>query len=188
MSINNITHAISFAIVFGFFAYLTSALWSAIFIVSLPMDADAVSDSIEIETIDETHGGVRYEWLPTEFKNSLEELKYHHNVRMLNRNRYWVYGQLIIGGFIGLIVFYIVPKMRGTLETEYEKSGIACASIFFSALVVLLGQSFFSWILPAPAKWFPQRIVDIAESREREALTRLEALAKELESERKTDP
>ena len=55
----------------GFLAYVASALWSAIFIGSLPMDEDAVVDAIEIQTGDDS-----YEWRRVEFKNSLEELKY----------------------------------------------------------------------------------------------------------------
>jgi len=55
-----------------------------------------------------------------EFKNWLEKLKYEHNVRMRDRNRYWLYGLLIAGGLIGLSVFYIVPKWRQTLDIKQD--------------------------------------------------------------------
>ena len=72
MSLKKPANVIVFAIVLGLIAYLASAFWSAIFIVSLPMAEDAVVDAIEIQT-----GEDDYEWRPVEFKNSLEELKYY---------------------------------------------------------------------------------------------------------------
>ena len=188
MSLNKLAHVIAFAIALGIIAFLASALWGAIFIVSLPMDEDAITDWIEIETGEDRYGGVQTEWHPTEFKNSLEELKYYHNVRMRDRNGYWVYGEMIVGGLLGLFVFYIVPKWRKTQETQHGTTGFAIGGAFLGVLVVLIVPLVLSWVLPAPVKWFPQEIVDIAETRQKEALTRLEALAKELDSERKDYP
>ena len=183
MSLNKLAHVIAFAVSLGIVAFLASALWSAIFIVSLPMDEDAITDAIEIETGEGRYGGVQTEWHPIAFKNSLEELKYYHNVRMRERNRYWVYGQLIVGGLFGLFVFYIVPKWRNTLDPQNDTSGIAFGGVLLGVLVVLIVPLVLSWILPAPIKWFPQEIVEIAQTREKEALTHLKALAKELDSE-----
>lgn len=184
MSLNKPAHVIAYTIFLGIVAYLATALWSAIFIVSLPMDEDAITDAIEIETGEDRYGGVETEWRPTEFKNTLEELKYYHNVRMRDRNRYWVYGKLIVGGLLGLFVFYIIPKWRNTLEDQHDTSGIALGSAVLGVLVVLIVPLGLSWILPPPVRWFPQEIVSIAETREKEALTRLKVLAKELDSER----
>jgi len=75
MSLNKPAHVITFAIALGLITYLASALWSAIFIVSLPMDKDAITDAIEIETGEDRYGGMKTEWRPTGFKNSLEQLK-----------------------------------------------------------------------------------------------------------------
>ena len=97
MSINKLKNVIGFAIALGLIAYLASALWSAIFIISLPMDQDAITDWVEVETGENRFSGTQTELEPTGFKNTLEELKYYHNVRMQDRNRYWVYGQLTIG-------------------------------------------------------------------------------------------
>lgn len=183
MSLNKPAHVIAFAISLGIVAYLASALWSAIFIVSLPMDEDAITDAIEIETGEDRYGGVQTEWHPTEFKNTLEELKYYHNVGMQDRNRYWVYGEFILGGLVGFFVFYLIPKWRNTQEHQHETSGIAVGSVVLGVLVVLIIPLGLSWILPPPARWFPQEIVSIAETREKEALRRLKVLAKELDSE-----
>ena len=184
MSFNKSTHVIAFVISLGIVAYLASALWSAVFIVSLPMDEDAITDAIEIETGKNRYGEVQTEWHPTEFKNTLEELKYYHNERMRDRNRYWVYGELIVGGLLGFFVFYIIPKWRKTQEHQHDTSGIAVGSVVLGVLVVLIVPLVLSWVLPPPIRWFPQKIVSIAETRQREVLTRLKVLAKQLDSER----
>ena len=89
------------------------------------MDEDAVVDAIEIQTGDDS-----YEWRRVEFKNGLEELKYHHNVQMRDRNRYRVYGLMIVGGAIGLSAFYVVPKWRNKLDMERGTVGIAVGGAF----------------------------------------------------------
>ena len=129
MSLNKPSHVIAFVISLGIVAFLASALWSAVFIVSVPMDECAIVDAIEVETGEDRYGGVQTEWRPTEFKDTLEELKYYHNVRMRDRNRYWVYGNLVVGGLLGLFVFYIIPKWRNTLEHQYDTSGIVVGSV-----------------------------------------------------------
>jgi len=107
---------------------------------------------------------------------------------MRDRNRYWVYGELIAGGLLGLLVFYIVPKLRKSQETQNDAAGFATGGVFLGVLAVLIVPLVVSWLLPAPVKWFPQEIVDIATTRESEALTRLEALAKEIDAQRKDHP
>ncbi len=53
----------------------------------------------------------------------------------------------------------------------------------FGVLVVLIVPMVFSWVLPAPAKWFPKEIRNIAEIRQQEALSRLKKDAEFLEDE-----
>ncbi|MCG8345123.1 MAG: hypothetical protein MI685_08200 [Chlorobiales bacterium] len=182
MSPNKPAHIVAFAVSLGIFAYLASALWSAIFIVPLPMEKDAIIDSIEIETGEDRYGGIQTEWHPIEFKNTLEELKYYHNLQMRDRNRYWLYGELIVGGLIGLFVFYIIPKRRNILDNPYDTSGTAFGGIFLGILTVLIVPFVLSWVLPPPVKWFPQEIARIAEMREKDALSRLKVQAKERDS------
>jgi len=180
MSINKPVHVIIFAIVLGFFSFLASATWSAIFIVSLPMAEDAIIDAVEIETGEDRYGTIQTEWWPIEFKNSLEELKYYHNLQMLDRNRYWLYGQLILGGLLSLCAFYIIPKWRNTLDPE-DSSRVVVTSVFLGVLTVLIMPFVFGRVLPAPVKWFPQEIIDIAELRENEVLNQLKVLADKLD-------
>jgi hypothetical protein len=171
-----------FAIILSLFAYFASALWSAIFIVSLPMDKDAIVDAVEIGETEDRYGGTKTKY-HLEFKNCLAKLKYDHNVRMRDRNRYWLYSELILGGLIGLFVFYIVPKWRQTLDIKQDPTELVVGGIIMGVLVVLIIPMVLSWVLPAPAKWFPKEIRNIAEIRQQEALSRLKKDAESLEDE-----
>ncbi len=182
MSINKLSHVIVFAIILSLFAYFASALWSAIFIVSLPMDKDAIVDAVEIGETEDRYGGTKTKY-HLEFKNLLEKLKYDHNVQMRGRNRYWLYSELILGGLIGLFVFYIVPKWRQTLDIKQDPTELVVGGIIMGVLVVLIIPMVLSWVLPAPAKWFPKEIRNIAEIRQQEALSRLKKDAEFLEDE-----
>jgi RsiW-degrading membrane proteinase PrsW (M82 family) len=184
MSLNKPIHVIAFAVVLGIIAYLASAVWSALFIVSLPMDEDAITDAVELESGEDRYGNPETEWVPIEFKNSLEELKYYHNVKMRDRNGRWVVGQTIAGGFLGLLVFFIVPKLRGNPEQQRDATGDAIGSVFLGIVVVLLVPLVLSWLLPPPAKWFPRKIVSIAETNREEALTHLKGIARKMDAER----
>lgn len=168
MSLDRPIHLIAFAATVGVITYLTSALWSAIFIVPMPLDADAITDSVEVQT-----GENESKWYATGFKNSLEEAKYYHNRNMRERNRYWVYGQLLVGAALGILAFYVVPKWRTALNPRYEPPAFVIGGVFIGVLSVLFVPFLLSLVLPAPVKWFPQEIIDISESRERDALERL---------------
>ena len=173
ISLHEPAHVIAFTVSLGIAAFLASALWGAFFIVALPMDDDAITNVIEIERGENRYGVVQTERRPIEFKNPIEQSKYYHNVRMRDRNSYWVYGQMIVGGLFGLFVFYILPKWRNTLESHHDTTETVCTGAILGVMAVLIVPIVLSWILPAPVKWFPQVITDIARTREKEALTHL---------------
>jgi len=177
MSQNNNLHLVIFACVFGLFAYVASALWSAFFIVDVPQAPDAV---LHVEEITRETG--RYDWrvetevVPVIFSSMLEELKYHHNVRMLERNRYWFYGTLVFGALVGALAFYLIPRWRGKPE-EYHGSDTWVGGAFLGALVALIAPALLGWLLPPPAEWFPRQIREAADLRQQEALAVLQQQA-----------
>lgn len=183
MSANNRIHVIGFAIVLGSLAYLASALWSALFIVTLPMDKAAIVDAIEIETGVDRFGDVQTEWHPIKFKNSIEELKYYHNANMMERNSYWIGGLVVVGGVIGLFAFYLIPKWRDKLEYQGDPPVPVMGSFILGVSVVLIIPFLLSWILPAPATWFPREIRAISELRQKEVLDQIQAVARQLDAE-----
>ncbi|MEJ6648872.1 MAG: hypothetical protein QNL24_16275, partial [Akkermansiaceae bacterium] len=90
----------------------------------------------------------------------------------------WLKGSLVLGAGIGFLVFYGVPKIRGKIPQGGSKgSEAAICGIFLGVLVFLFVPAVYKWILPPPANWFPQDIVDISETRKLEALERIERVA-----------
>lgn len=178
MSENNTWHVVVFACCLGVAVYLASALWSALFIIDLPQAPDAVVDVVEI-----TRESGRYDqWVDTEvvpvaFSSRLEELKYHHNLSMLERNRYWFYGTLIFGAFAGFVAFRLIPSWRGVAEVKFAPLGSGIPIAFFSALIAAVVPMVLGWVLPAPVTWFPRKIVEMADSRQAAALADLKEVA-----------
>ncbi len=75
---------------------------------------------------------------PVGFKNDLERLKYEHNHQMLQRNRYWTYGQVVVGGLLGWFLFYIVPKWNAAEEIKQYGNSVATFEIGLGVVVVLI--------------------------------------------------
>jgi hypothetical protein len=179
MSQNNPWHLAVFACSLGLMIYLASALWSALFIIDLPQDRDAVVDAVEIQ---HEEGG-RYndysytESRPTKFKNTLEELKYYHNLSMLERNQYWNYGVLAFGALAGFVTFYLVPRWRGSVEVRIDPIPTAFIGGWCGGFVAMFIPMILGWILPAPVEWFPSEIREIADLRQKAALSQLEQVA-----------
>lgn len=178
MSENKPWHLVVFACCLGVVVYLASALWSALFIIDLPQAPNAVLDVVEI-----TRESGRYDqWVETEavpvgFSSTLEELKYDHNVRMLERNRYWFYGTLIFGALAGYVAFSLIPRWRGRAGIQSDPPSSSISSAFFGAFVAAVLPMLFGWVLPAPVSWLPRQIVEMADSRQVATLSELKKVA-----------
>ena len=178
MSENKTWHLAVFACCLGIVLYVATALWSALFIVDLPHDGDAVLDTVPIEREAGRYDQQAYtEHVPTKFKSTLEELKYQYNVGMLARNRYWFYATLIFGAIAGYVAFCLLPRWRRSPELRGDAPSTAAGAAFFGAFVALVVPMVLGWLLPAPAEWFPQKIRVIADLRQTEALSQLQQLA-----------
>jgi len=132
MSSNSIKHLVLFAVIFGTLIYLLSALWSALFIVHIPMDNST-------ETF-------------TAYEETLENLKYSHNMEMQRLNGWWVKGSLVFSGVIGLLVFFWIPKWIGKLEEKDDNFGHAFAGFITGIAVALIFPFILGIMLPAPYK------------------------------------
>lgn len=188
MSLNKPTHVIGFALCLGVVVYPVNALWGAFFIVALPMDPDAIVEADERDVGEDQHGRPSTVWEPTKFKNTLEDLKYSHNVGMRERNRKWMYAVFAVAGLIGFFVFHVIPSRRGTLEQQYAPGSVGLVGAFLGFLAALIVPMLLSAALPAPVKWFPKVITEVAEIRQKEALKRLEAVASEIDASRAKGP
>lgn len=98
----------------------------------------------------------------------------------------WWYGLITVDAVIGIFVFCVIPKWQQKAN-KYETGEYALLGGIFGVLTVLFVPFILSWVLPAPVKWFPQEIVDIAETRQKDALKWLAPMARELDEERELE-
>ena len=164
-----------FGAIAGVAFYLTSALWSALFIVALPQDRDWCKDAMEFQT-GEASTDVRC----VEFKNTFEELKSYHNRDMVDRNGYWVYAELIAGAFSGWFMFCRLPARRGMCRSVSQSSG---GAVIYGMIVAMVVPLFLSWLLPAPVKWFPNQIIKYADAKVERQLNFLRELADQMDTD-----
>ena len=93
MDVRKPSHVIAFAVACGVLVWMLSVLWSALFIVAIPMDPDWCLETAEVQT-----GPDEVESRCVTFKNVIEEAKYRHNVQMLRGNARFNYCMLALGG------------------------------------------------------------------------------------------
>jgi len=159
----------------GLSIYFANALWSALFIVTPKMDRDWCKEAIDFGTGDDALNGDAGAAECMEFKSVLERLKYENNIRMRDRNRYWVYGTYGAGMLAGLLFLYVLPKRRGASVLLQDIS----ASMTLGFIAVLLVPPVLAAILPAPYKWAPRVLTDYALHKEAALLQQLKKLARE---------
>jgi hypothetical protein len=157
-------HVAIFLLGASFAFYLLGAAWSAIFIVALPQDPDWCQDVVEIQT-----GENSYEERCVAFKNQAAEIKHYHNQRMIERNKYWLYATLVLGGLAGILAFHTMPRWRGQQTSSSSLGGGIAAGV----MAAFLGPLLLGWLLPAPIHWFPREFAEIHEVRQDAALREL---------------
>lgn len=182
MSLNKLWHVAAFAGCLGLVVYLANGLWSAFVAVDLPHEPGAVVDYVEFEHEGESGRYTPHtmtEAVPVRFSSTLEELKYHHNVGMHERNRYRIYGTMAFGALAGILAFALIPRWRG-LRYHADYAGGAASWIvgaWIGAFFALVVPVVLGWVLPAPADLFPRQIREAADQRRAEALAVLEQQA-----------
>ena len=115
-----------------------------------------------------------------EFKNTLERLKYYHNLRMVKRNRILLYIVMGAGVLISLFVFCVLPKWRRSNYFDGHNNHLS--GIIMLGLLTALSPILFGIVLPSPSKWAPDAVIKYIDSKETKAIQRLEELAKEIDN------
>lgn len=169
MPIHNTRYTIVVAIVSGLILFIMGAVWAAYFLPTVPIEQGAVSDWISFEGVD---GHVHYE--PGEFRSELDLLKYYHNVKIGERNKYWLFLSIALGALFGRFAFYTFPKWSGISKADLDEANSQVSGMVVGGLIALFMPHVFSWILPSPDIWFPSFITEYSHQRQHEVLTELE--------------
>jgi len=125
------------------------------------MDPDWCLEEREVEV-----GPDRFETECVDFKNMLEGAKYLHNVRMRNRNRWWLGFMLGVGAIAGIVVFSVIPRLRG-LRADPESAPVGAVVGILSALLVPM---LLATVLPPPGKWGPAYLREVSRLRVEQAM------------------
>jgi hypothetical protein len=179
MSLSNPWHIAPFAGCLGLVVYLANGLWSAFVVVDVPHEPGAVVDYVETTTEYEAGRYNSQEWteaVPVRFSNTLEELKYHHNVSVGQWTSYQYYATLVVGALAGVLAFSVIPRWRRKSDA-YRVSDSFVGSAFFGAFAALVVPLVLGWMLPPPVSLLPRQIREAADQRRAEALAMLEQQA-----------
>ena len=179
MSLSNPWHIAPFAGCLGLVVYLANGLWSAFVVVDVPHEPGAVVDYVETTTEYEAGRYNSQEWteaVPVRFSNTLEELKYHHNVSVGQWTSYQYYATLVVGALAGVLAFSVIPRWRRKSDA-YRVSDSFVGSAFFGAFAALVVPLVLGWMLPPPVSLLPQQIREAADLRREEALSELQRQA-----------
>jgi hypothetical protein len=179
MSLNNPWHIAAFAGCLGLVVYLANGLWSAFVVVDLPHEPGAVVDYVETTTEYEAGRYRSQEWteaVPVRFSNTLEELKYHHNVSVGQWTSYQYYATLVVGALAGVFVFSVIPRWRRQADA-YRVFDSFVGTAFLGAFVALVVPAVLGWVLPPPLNLLPRQISEAADQRRAETLAVLQQQA-----------
>jgi hypothetical protein len=115
-----------------------------------------------------------------EFANAFEEAKYFHNLSVIDAHERYSYGTWVTGALLGWLVLYHLPRRSASTA---DPAALVAATVI-GLVTAALGPRLTGALLPTPAEWFPQVIVDYADRQQEYWLDATRAAASALDSER----
>jgi hypothetical protein len=138
---------IAYLMIAGLLFFVLHTFLQVVFIVTVPMEEGWAVQTEEYDTA----GGT--ETMVTEFLDEYEEAKYYHNLSMLERNKYLIGTEFVLGAALTFLLFHFIQKWKtGGDSEDHEKTFLILMLSFGVSIVMPL---IFSWILPPPVEWFP---------------------------------
>lgn len=154
MDINNLKQVGIYIVILGFLSFILQATLDAIFINPLPFEEGEVT----YESLETGPDGEMTTYV-TGFADRYVEEKYYYNESIKDRKAYLL---ALVGGiafFLTWLVFFLIPK-----KSMKDSSELGIAVFLVSFLATFFVPFLFSFILPAPALWFPPFITDISDN------------------------
>lgn len=174
MNLKNKWHVAAFLAVFGTLSYFGKVIWEVYYLPVLPLSEGWCLDAKKV-VVDVSRYGEKMEWRCIEFRSTLDEFIYYHNVEMRALNQKAITWTIFINGLFGFLVFNTIPKRRKQISRYDNESPIIALVIGFCAAVIV--PWLLSWLLPAPEQWLPQSIVEAAQERIDGVLAEVEFVA-----------
>ena len=181
MNIRNPFHVGGYFLLIGLMLWLILAVSQGIFLPSVPQAQDYCSRWVPIpDGVDAPERLAGSSHRCVEFRNTLEQLKYYHNLRMVKRNRIVLYVTMGAGIMTSFLLFYAIPKWR---KRKYFQGSYSYASgIIGLGMLAAFSPILYGFVLPPPSKWFPDKIVKYIDSKETKEIHNLQEQAKDLDN------
>jgi len=144
----------------GLFFYLVSITFELVFIPRLEMPPGWCENWVERRIGYRTHSEC------VQFSDTLQELKYRHNQKMEERQKYKTFG--IFLGAIGLtfLMMLLNPSKFFDQTITFESyTGIFVVAVFYGVIIGFLLPVAFQALLPSPSEWLPSEFFEIQKAR-----------------------
>lgn len=186
MNGKNPFHVAVFLLLASVTLWLTLAVSQGFFLTSVPQAQDYCKKWVPVP--DDVDAPERLAGSPfscTEFVNTLERLKYQHNLRMVERNRVLLYAVMILGFVLPVAAFYAVPKWR---KAQYADEPNAFGPALLLGFLLAFSPMLLATVLPSPSRWAPDAMHKYFESRRAAALEKLTEVAIAYELQQREKP
>jgi hypothetical protein len=144
----------------GLFFYLVSITSDLVFIPRLEMPPGWCENWVERRIGYRTHREC------VQFSDKLQELKYRHNQKMEERQKYKTFGIFLCAiGFTFLMMLLNPSKFFDQTITYDSYTGIFVVAVFYGVIIGFLLPVAFQALLPPPAEWLPNEFFEIQKAR-----------------------
>jgi hypothetical protein len=144
----------------GLFFYLVSITSDLVFIPRLEMPQGWCENWVERSI------GYRTQNECVQFSDKLQELKYRHNQKMDERQKYKTFGIFLCAtGFTFLMMLLHPSKFFDQRITFESYTGIFVVAVFYGIIIGFLLPVVFQALLPPPSEWLPNEFFEIQKAR-----------------------
>src|SRR3989344_3547835 len=186
MNAKNPFHIAAFLLLMNVALWLTLVVSQGFFLTDIPQAPDYCGKWVPIpEDVDAPERLAGSSSRCVEFVNTLERLKYFHNLRMVERNRILFYAVATLGFVLAVVAFYVLPRWR---RTEYANAPNALGIALLLGLILAFTPTLLGLVLPSPSRWAPDAMNRYFESRRAVAFEQLIDLASEHELQQRRKP
>ena len=185
MNIRDPVHVGTFFLLTSVALWLTLAVAQGFFLTSVPQEQDFCERWIQISEHDDAPERLAGSFSScVEFINTLERLKYYHNLHMVKRNRVLLYVVTTAGFVISLGVFYALPKWR---RASYAHDHNPFGGALVLGFLLVFSPMILGTVLPSPSRLAPDAMNRYFDSRRVDALVELEELAMEIDIQQRNN-
>jgi hypothetical protein len=157
---NLISFRLIYILVGGFFFYLSSATFDAIFIPTLELEDGWCQEWAEIKFM------YRSKKRCVKFKNEVEAFKYRHNQRMDKRESHKTFTMFLVATLVTFSLMMLKPSLFFGKDTALNNyTGTMATAVYYGTILGFIIPIIFQQLLPPATQWFPDEFQEIRQAR-----------------------